>query len=296
MGPLFMNQHSLGTILVLVSAISFGFMPIFARFAYGSGVGVQELLFVRFVLAFLLVGLLLRLTRKNLIPSRNQLLVLLFLGGVGYFTTSNLYFTSLLYVPVSVLALVLYTYPAFVTAGSFALGWERASVRVAASLLFALLGLALVADPVFNVMFVGLALALGAAITYTAYILASTRVLRVLSGEVASFYVMGSAGLSFGIALSVTGRLSIAWNLEAWFWVLMISVISTSLAATTFFQGIKLIGPSRASILSVTEPITSLIAASVFFNELLSIRQWSGGLLVFLASIVAALPKTTSEK
>ena len=57
-----MNHRWRGSILVLVSAVSFGFMPIFARFAYGSGVGVQELLFVRFLLAFLLMGIFLRLT------------------------------------------------------------------------------------------------------------------------------------------------------------------------------------------------------------------------------------------
>lgn len=291
-----MNQQWLGPLLVLVSAISFGFMPIFARFEYGSGVGVQELLFVRFILSFVLVGVFLRLTRRTFVPSKNQLLVLLALGGVGYFVTSSLYFTSLLYVPIPILALVLYTYPAFVTAGSFILGWERTSVGVAASLLLALLGLVLVANPVFNIMYFGLLLALGAAITYSAYILASTRVLRELSGEVASFYVMGSAGLSFGIAGSLTGRLNIAWSVEAWFWVVMISIISTSLAATTFFQGIKLIGPSRASILSVTEPVTSLTAASVFFNELLSMSQWLGGLLILLATAIAALSKASLGK
>jgi drug/metabolite transporter (DMT)-like permease len=68
---------------VVGSAISFGLMPIFARFPYQNHVEVQELLLVRFVLAFLVMGLSLFLKRRGLVPPRNQLLVLLALGGVG---------------------------------------------------------------------------------------------------------------------------------------------------------------------------------------------------------------------
>jgi len=284
-----MNYRRRGSILVLISAVSFGLMPIFARFAYGSGVGVQELLFIRFVLAFFLMGIFLRLTGRVSIPSRNHLLVLLVLGGVVYFLQSTLYFTALLHIPVSVAALVLGTYPAFATAGSLALGWEKISVSIALSLLLALVGLALVANPILNVAVVGISFALGAAITYTAYILVSARVLNGLSGEIGSFYIMGAASLSFGISGLLSGELHLAWNFEAWIWVLMISLICTFLAITIFFQGLKIVGPSRASILSTADLITSVLAASVIFNELLSITQLIGGLLILLATIFAAL-------
>lgn len=286
-----MNNQWRGCILVLVSAISFGFLPIFARFAYSYGVKVQELLLIRFLLASIIIGVFLHLTRKAHTPSRHQFLILLALGGFGYFLQSYLYFTSLLYIPVSVVALVLYTYPAFVTACSLALGWEKVSISLAISLFAALAGLALIAKPIFNLAAIGLLMVLGAAITYTGYILVSSRILRELSGEVASFYVMLSASLSFGIASLLTGKLYIAWNLEAWFCVIMISAISTALAATTFFQGLRVIGPSRASILSLTEPITSIIASFIFFKEVLTPIQWVGGLLILSAAIAVTLSK-----
>ncbi|MBS7643630.1 EamA family transporter [Candidatus Bathyarchaeota archaeon] len=291
-----MNDQWRGSILVLVSAISFGFLPIFARFAYSSGIKVQELLMIRFLLASVIVGVFLYAARRASIPSRNQFLVLIALGGFGYFLQSYLYFTSLLYIPVSVVALVLYTYPAFVMAGSLALGWEKVSIPVAISLFTALTGLALVANPIFNLAAIGLLMVLGAAITYTGYILVSSRILRELSGEVASFYVMISASLSFGIASLLAGRLYIAWNLAGWFWVIMISVISTALAATTFFQGLRLIGPSRASILSLTEPIASIIASFILFKETLTPIQWIGGLLILSAAITVTLSKPSQRK
>jgi len=290
-----MNDRWRGSVLVLFSALAYGFLPIFARLAYGSGVGVQELLVVRFALSFLIMGVFLGLKGKISIPSRNQFLVLLGLGGIGYFLLSILYFTALLYIPVSVVVLVFHTYPAFVVVGSFALGWERVSTRVILSLLLALMGLALVANPAFNLEVIGLLMALGSAIAYTCYILVSTRALKGLSGEVASLHVIGASALSFGISGSLTGSLQIVWNFEAWLWVLMIAIISTTIAITTFFQGLKLIGPSRTSILSTMELITSVVAAFIIFHELLNLTQLLGGLLILFAIILAAIPENSRK-
>jgi len=274
--------------LVLLSALSFGLMPIFARFAYRNGVEVQELLFVRFTLASVTLGLLLASTGKASLPPKRQVLTLLALGGIGYFVQSTLYFTALLYVPVSIVSLALYTYPAFVSAGSLTLGWERVSARLILSLLLALAGLVLVVNPVLNVAPLGLLMALGAAVTYTAYILVSTRALRGTRNETASLLVMVAAAVTFGISLLPTGRLQINWSAEAWLWALMISLISTALAITVFFQGLQLIGPSRASVLSVSELIISVFAASILFNEALSLTQLLGGSLIFFATVLAA--------
>ena len=288
-----MRHHWRGNALVLCSAISFGFMPIFARLAYQNQVNVRELLLVRFIIAFLAMGAFLLLTGRHVVPTRNQLLVLLVLGAVGYFAQSTLYFTSLLYIPVSIVALILYTYPPFVVAGSLALGWEKMSFSLALSLTLALVGLGLVANPTGNIVLLGVLMALGASVTYTIYILVSTKVLRSVNGEVASFYVMGAAALSFLLSNSLTGGINISWSLEAWVWVLLISVVNTVVAITTFFQGVRIIGPSRASVISSIEPVTAIIVASIVFTESLNIYQSVGGFLIVLATLVTAFSKKT---
>lgn len=288
-----MNSQSRGTLLIILSAVSFGLMPVFARFAYQNGVNVESLLFVRFSLASLAIGTLLATARNPSMPSRRQLLTLLGLGGIGYFLQSALYFTALLHVPVSVVSLALYTYPAFVTAFSLILGWEKPSTRLTVALLSALVGLMLLANPLFDVAAIGFLMALGAAVTYTGYILVSTRALKDVSGEMASFIVMAAASLSFGTFGLLTGELNLAWTTEAWLWALMISLVSTAVAVTAFFQGLRLIGPSRASILSVSELVTSLVCAFVVFKESLSILQWTGSLLILTAVVLVALSETT---
>jgi drug/metabolite transporter (DMT)-like permease len=294
-GTISVKQHWRGSALIVSSAVSFGLMPIFARLAYANHVNVRELLLVRFILAFLAMGVFLFATGRYVVPPRNQLLILLCLGGVGYFAQATLYFNSLLYIPVSVVSLILYTYPPFVTAGSLVLGWEKITVSLAVCLSLALVGLGLVANPTGHIVLLGVLMALGASVTYTIYILVSTKVLRNVSGEVASFYVMGAAALSFILSNSLTGSVNISWSLQAWVWVLLISAVSTIIAITTFFQGVQLIGPSRSSIISSIEPVTSIIAASVVFTESLNIYQSVGGLLIVLATLVTAFSEKTQK-
>ncbi len=282
------NRELLGTLLVLVSAVSFGLMPIFARYAYAAGVGVGELLFLRFLFASIVMAIFLGLTGKFVRPDVGKVLFLLGLGGIGYFLQATFYFTSLTYIPVSLLALILYSYPAFVTVGSISLGWERLSRRILTSLVLALIGVVLVANAGVSFKTIGILMAVGAAITYSVYILAGSRALKGMSGEAAILYVMVGATISFALSDLVTGNLQFVWQPEGWAWIVLITIICTCVAATTFFQGLRFVGPARSSILSVMEPLTAIIVASILFGELLNLQQWIGGLFIVVAVLVTA--------
>lgn len=290
-----LNRELLGTLLILISAVSFGLMPIFARLAYADEVGVGELLLIRFLFASIIMGIFLRLTKKFIRPKGRQILILLGLGGIAYFLQATLYFTSLRYIQVSLVALILYSYPALVTIGSITLGWEKPSRRIAAGLLLALIGVVFVAYAGVGIELYGVLLAAGAAITYSIYILISSRALKGLSGEAAIFYVIIGAAVSFSLTGLLEGGIHLAWRPEGWIWVILITLVCTCLAATTFFQGLRLIGPTKSSILSVMEPVTSIIIASIMFGELLNFQQLVGGVLIFLAVIVTATAKAESN-
>lgn len=289
------SERLQGSLMVLGSAVCYGLLPIFARFAYADGAAVTDLLFVRFASAFLMMGAFLGLRGRIQIPPRRTLLVLLGLGAIGYFLQSTCYFSALLYLPISVVVLVLYTYPAFVTGLSFALGFEGMSGRVIAALVMALAGLVLVADPVLNLSTIGLLLALGGSVTYTAYILVGSKALNRTDGEISAFYVFGGSALSFGILGASTGSLGVTWNADGWLWVLLISLVSTSMAVTLFFKGLKHVGPSRASILSTAELVTSVVAAFAIFGETLNPLQLIGGALILAAAVLTALSRDRKQ-
>jgi drug/metabolite transporter (DMT)-like permease len=284
-----MDKQEVGTLFVLISAISFGFTPIFARLAYSQGINVDELLFFRFLIGFIITGIVLACRRRLSLPRMGDVSALIVLGGFGYFLETTLYFTSLLYTSVAVTALLLYMYPAFVTMGAFALGWEKLSRHLSIVIAVALLGLLLVANPFGDSFGIGVTLGLGASIMYSAFILGSSRVLRRVSGDVGAFYVMGAASLSFGLTGEATGSFRVDWGLWGWLWILLISLVCTVVAVITFFMGIRRIGPSRSALISLVEPVTSVLIALGVFGNALTAPQWFGGLLILASAAATAL-------
>jgi len=57
----------------------------------------------------------------------------------------------------------------------------------------------------------------------------------------------------------------------------------------TFFQGIKRIGATSASIISTMEPVMTVILAVMLFNEHLTLLQAVGGIFVVMGGILAVL-------
>src|SRR5262245_42779125 len=95
-------------------------MAIFARLAYEDGTDVTALLFLRFTIAAACMAVLLRV-RGQRWPRGPVLGGLTAMGGAGYVGQSLCYFTALTLASASLVALLLYAYPAIVTVLSAAL-------------------------------------------------------------------------------------------------------------------------------------------------------------------------------
>jgi drug/metabolite transporter (DMT)-like permease len=271
------------------SAASFGAMGIFGKLAYDAGVGVITLLFVRFVLAGLILAVANAARRpRPRMPGRRALLTALGLGAIGYAAQSGLFFTALTRLDAGLTALVLYLYPSLVTLAAVALNRDRLDRVRVISLLLAFVGLTLVlfvGDPA-RVDTLGVGLALGAALAYTGYILISDTVLSDSVDPLAlSALVCGGAAASFAIAATVSGEASFSFDAIGWLWLGAIVVVSTVLAIVLFFGGLARVGPSRASIISTIEPLVTVGLAALVFGEALTAIQLAGGALV-LGSVV----------
>jgi drug/metabolite transporter (DMT)-like permease len=187
-----------------------------------------------------------------------------------------------------VLSLLLYTYPAFVTVAAIALGRETPNRRRIGALLISSAGVGLVLAGAGGGGFdwLGAAMGVGAALSYTAYILVSDRVGGRLDPLPLSALVTTGAALTFGIAGASTGSLDTGFAQEGWGWLAAIALVSTVTPIVLFFAGLRRVGPSMAAILSTLEPPTTVSLAFLVFNESLTPVQLAGGALVLAAVVV----------
>ena len=258
--------HRLGSALCIASAIAFGAMAIFGKLAYDAGVGLLTLLFVRFLIAAPVLWLA-ALRRPGTFAGtpRRTLMAAFALGAVGYALQAGLYFAALARMDASLLSMLLYTFPAMVAVGAIAL---------------VLLG---AGSGTFD--WLGAALGLGAALTYTAYILVSDRVGGGIDALPLSALITTGAALTFGIAGGATGSLDAGFAGEGWVWLAAIALVSTVTPIALFFAGLRRVGPSTAAILSTMEPLTTVALAFVVFGESLTGLQLAGAALVLGAAV-----------
>lgn len=285
----------MGPLLVILSAVCFGAMPIFGKFAYAEGVTPAELVFVRFVLAAVVLWGLVALRRRPAGPRRRAgrrvLLTAIGLGAIGYAAQASLFFHALEVMDASVLAIILYTFPAMVTLAAFALGRERPTMTKVLALGIALTGTMLVVlgSAALSFPVLGTVLGLGSAVTYTIYILVSDTIVGRMDPIRLAAIVMTSAAASLGIRELVTGGLVMTVTAMGWVWIGGIVVVSTVLAMTAFFAGLARSGPTTTAILSTVEPVATAALAFLVLGEVLTTAQLVGGLLVLTAVLLLQL-------
>ena len=300
----------MGAALCLVSAACFGAMAIFGKLAYDAGVSPGALLLVRFALAAVLLGVVL-LVRPGLrrppagsprgaasgrpaMTFGRVLAIAVGLGAVGYATQASLFFSALQLMDASLLALILYTYPAMVTVVAVLLGRDRLTPARAAALAAASAGTLMVLLGAGGVSFhpVGALLAFASAVTYTVYILVADTVVHRLAPVVLAALVMTGAAGTLSARAVLTGGVDLGFGVTGWFWLACMAVFSTVVAMLTLFAGLRRTGPSAAAILSTFEPVVTSALAALVLGESLTPVQLAGGTLVLSSVAVLQLRRT----
>ena len=282
-----------GVLLILISTLGFSIYPILGKYVFSAGAGLSTVLFVRFTIAAFFFWII-TIWREGFprLPLKTWF-ILWGMGGICYSLMAGLYLTSVRYIPASLAALLLYAYPIIVTVIAVLTNQEKFSRFKLFGLLLSTFGLVLVLGVAMNgINSLGVALALGSAFVYATYIIIGNQVLQTTTPLVTITLISTSAALTYGVlGLTMSGTTwNLAWN--TWLGIGGIAFFSTIIAMLTFFNGMKLIGATSASIISTLEPVMTVIFAVIFLDEHITILQAAGGIFVVIGGILAVLSPT----
>jgi len=187
-----------------------------------------------------------------------------------------------------------YTYPALVAIGAVAMGEERLTRGRVTALALALLGMAVVvlggsgtgSGPGFELA--GFGLALLAAAMQAVYVLLGRRGFPAVPTEEATLVVLGGTAAGFLLLTIATGSLEVALipfrSADALPVLLWAGLAGASIPTLLFLLGIRAIGPTRAAIIALIEPVAGTALAAILLAELLGPVQVAGGALVLAAA------------
>lgn len=288
-----MNRR--GALYILLSSFGFGLMPILALYIYRDRVGVITMLFIRFAVAAALLFAWLRLrgvrgVRLRLAGAVPALAIL----GLLYTLQSWTFFTAVTFIPASLASLILYSYPAMVCLLSLAFDRTRLRWETVAALGISFAGLLLVFGSGFGSIDPrGAVLAAAAALFYSLYIIVSNRVLRrVPLLEATAGISAGAAGFLLAGGL-LTRSLDFGFQPAALVPLAGVILFCTLGAILLFFRGLETLGPNRSAVLSMTEPLFTIVMSAALFGERLTSLQTAGGALLLAGVLLVTLTRST---
>jgi drug/metabolite transporter (DMT)-like permease len=282
-----------GILLIVISAASFGTLAIFGRLLYADGLDTFSMMFLRFGFAALLMTVIL-LARREIFPRGKVLLALIGMGAIGYVGQSFSYLSAIKYASAGLVALLLYLYPMFVFMLSVVFLHEKLSWMKVIAIVLALIGTALIADPKGGKP-LGIIFSLAAALIYSGYIMVGTGVMKKVSPFQSSVIIFASAGLVYGILMSINGP-HFPNTDSGWVHIGGIVLVATVIPVVTFLAGLERIGPTNSAMLSTLEPVVTVLLAAWLFGEELAWIILIGGGLILVAVILLTRGEVDSKQ
>jgi len=268
------------TLLIILSALSFGSISVLTVLVTAAGVPLLTAMAWRYLLGVTLLGAVARPGRIRSIPTL-RVVQLVVTGGCGQALITYLSLHALEYIPVGPLAFLFYTYPAWVALLAALRKTERlTSVRVIA-LTLALAGVTImVGAPTEKLNPIGVMLALGSALLYSAYLPALEHVQAGIPAVIATFLLIGGAAIAFVMAALLTGDLFVPVGITVWSEILVLAVVSTVVAFLTLIKGLAVLGPVRTSIVATVEPFFTATLGVLVLGNQMSTTTLLGGILI----------------
>jgi drug/metabolite transporter (DMT)-like permease len=276
----------IGVGLLLASATGFTLSLLIANMALKDGIHLHTSNAVRFIVTITLLFLFQKIAGKKIkLPPRERYISLclgicVFMMGIGYLGATR-------YIPVSLAALVFYTYPFFVALVSRFTKNEQLTIIRMLAILIAFIGLALALEvqTVAALDWRGILFGFVASIGATAFVIFSSLTLRTADPQAVNFHCLASGTVLLMAFLLFLGgpanEISPAGLLK-----LCGSGAALTLGYAAFFAGLEIIGPLRTSMLMNMEPIFTIIFAAVLLGERLSPIQIVGAGLVITGIIL----------
>ena len=285
-----MKKENVSKILMAVAMFIFGTLAPFVR---NISVSSGELALYRAVLAALLVGGFLLLTRQALpIRSIKRELLLLLLSGAAMGVNWILLFEAYKYTTVSVATLSYYFAPVIVMVVCPLLFRERMSLKQILCFVFSTAGLVLITGTASGGSqdLLGILFGLGAACFYATVMLLN-KFIKGVTGLHRTFVQFLSAIVVLVPYVACTGGFTLsALNQNGWIALLVVGLIHTGITYCMYFSALKELPGQEVAILSYIDPLVAVLVSVVWLGETITVPQVIGGALILGFTLLSELP------
>ena len=279
------NNKTKGFILGAIAAASYGMNPLFTLPLYSAGMSVDTVLFYRYSLAVIVLGIMMKFQKQSFAIKRVDVLPLCIMGLLFAFSSLFL-FMSYNYMDAGIASTILFVYPVLVAIIMAVVFKEKVSPITMFSIALAFVGISMLCKSPGGQTpsLVGITFVFLSSLSYAIYIVGVNRSsLKDMPIAKLTFYV-----LLFGLSVYVV-RLQFCTELQViptpmlWINAVSLAVFPTVISLVTMTKAIHYIGSTPTAILGALEPVTALFFGVLVFGEQLTPRIILGILMVITA-------------
>jgi len=291
-----MNNTVKSKVMLIISMAIFGTLAIFVK---NINVSSGELALYRAILASIVLGLFLLITKQkiNLKVIKKELLIISLSGMAMGFNWIFL-FEAYKYTTISVATLAYYFAPIVVMIMCPILFKEKMSIKQWVCFIVATIGIFLIVGTNGtsnnNNHFIGVLLGLSAALFYATVILLN-KYIKSISGIHRTFIQFIAAIIVLIPYVTFTCGFSILeLNGTGWFNLLIVGIVHTGVTYCLYFTSIKNLSGQSVAVLSYIDPLVAIIISFMISEEMLLLQIIGGVLLI--ASTIANEVKIKKHK
>ena len=275
-----------GIIYAISAAFFFGLIPTTAKISYEYGGDPNLAIFARFSIACFLIAFPIFFIKIDFNEIFKHFYFLLLIS-CGFICLTFGLLSSVNYIPVSLTALIFYTYP-LVIISYFFIKTKKLTISKLIGFLSAFIGLGLALTPTFsNLNIYGVSLALLASFGASIILITNEYLAKYLNALIIHSFINILCLCFFITIILAFDNLDFDIPLFGWFFIIFAS-LCYFIALLFQLNAVKVIGSTQTSLLLYLEPLVAISSAILFLNESLTFLQIIGVIIVIISLIMTS--------
>jgi len=268
-----------GVFSAVICSLGLGLAVALGRLAFDGGTTPLSVAFFRSLLSVVAMGTICICMGISLRLPRSALISMLFLGCLfSHMAFGNVGSTK--YISISLAALLFFIYPPLVAILNHAIARKWPSLIKTISITVAFLGLAVMLGVDLNKLDLrGVVIGITAGIACAVNIIWVARKVPSVHPFIIVFYQSAIASLLIGVLAWYLDELRLPDEIGGWLGFLLVGVLQT-VSIPFFYFAIQRIGSEPTAVINNSQPVASIVAAILIFNEALTLERIFGAIMV----------------
>lgn len=286
-----------GFLCVAGAAALLGIMPTMQKQLLINGLSIYSLLFFTNLTTNIVCLALACFKKRSLKIKKIQLIQCILMGVFGQLLTGFLLNSSYLYLPVGTTMMLNFLYPSIVCiimGTLFHNGFTRLQI---AAIGVSVLGMIFLTGAGGTMSVIGVVLAVASAFTYSGYLVANEKgPANELPIEVKLLYITIPGSIIYFSAAVATNAFIVPGDVSGWAMLIGGSGLFSAGGFFLMLYGVSRLGASTASFVSMLEPVISVVFATIWFHDPVTVGIAAGGVLVIVSILMITVDGQRKQK